>query len=107
MEHFAIGIAPLQTVMGKLRVRKVELWPRFHKSVIRDLGERKADVVELHQPLSRSMRMIQTAIVECLEATLAELKRAVSSLDVGDEYSLENAIFRGYSTHAGRVRRRR
>lgn len=27
-EHFATGISPLQTVMGQLQVRKVELWPR-------------------------------------------------------------------------------
>ncbi|CAO1633576.1 unnamed protein product [Parajaminaea phylloscopi] len=94
-EAFAIGISPLQTVLGKLRVRKVELWPRFHKSVIRDLGERKADVVELHQPLSRSMRIIQTAVVECLDATLGELKRSVSSIEVG-EYTLENAIFQAF-----------
>lgn len=94
-EHFAIGISPLQTVLGKLRIRKVELWPRFHKSIIRDLGERKADVVELHQPLSKSMRIIQTAIVECLDATLSELKRSISSIEVG-EYTLENAIFQAF-----------
>ncbi|PWN26961.1 hypothetical protein BDZ90DRAFT_260642 [Jaminaea rosea] len=96
--HFSLGLAPLQTVLTKLRIRRVDLYPRFHKSVIRDLGQRKADVVELHQPLSRSMRMIQTAIVECLEATLTELKKAVATLDVGggdDDggYSVENALF--------------
>ncbi|CAO1631937.1 unnamed protein product [Jaminaea pallidilutea] len=92
---FAIGLSPLQTVLGKLKIRKTELWPRFHKSIIRDLGERKADVVELHQPMSRSMRLIQTAIVECLEATLAELRRTAPGVDV-EEYSLENSIHRAF-----------
>lgn len=94
-DSFAMGLNPLQTVMGQLRIRKVELWPRFHKSIIRDLGERKADVVELHQPLSRSMRNIQNALVECLDATLNELRRSASGVEV-DDYSLENAIFKAF-----------
>lgn len=74
-EHFTMGISPLQTVLSQLRIRKVELWPRFHQQTSKDLGQRKADVIELHQPLSRSMRNIQTAIIECLDASLSELKR--------------------------------
>ncbi|PWN19517.1 hypothetical protein BCV69DRAFT_284143 [Microstroma glucosiphilum] len=94
-DSFAMGLSPLQTVMGQLQIRKVELWPRFHRSIIRDLGERKADVVELHQPLSRSMKRIQDSIVECLDATLNEVKRSVSGVEV-EEYTLENAIFRAF-----------
>ncbi|PWN52772.1 hypothetical protein IE53DRAFT_311477 [Violaceomyces palustris] len=94
-EYFAIGLGPLQTVMSQLQVRKVELWPRFHKQANKDLGQRKADVIELHQPLSRSMRNIQTAIVECLDATLSELKRSNPSVEM-EEFSMENAIFRAF-----------
>lgn len=75
-EHFSYGISPLQTVLTQLQIRKVDLWPRFHKSVARDLGQRKADVIELYQPLSSSMRKIQNSIVECLDATLNELKKS-------------------------------
>lgn len=94
-ESFATGLSPLQTVMGELRIRKVELWPRFHKSIIRDLGQRKADVVELHQPLTRSMTNMQNAIVECLDATLNELKRTVHGVDI-DNYNIDNAIFKTF-----------
>lgn len=94
-ESFATGLSPLQTVMGELRIRKVELWPRFHKSIIRDLGQRKADVVELHQPLTRSMQNIQNAIVECLDTTLNELKRIAGGVDI-DNYNLDNAIFNAF-----------
>ncbi|KAN0059816.1 DNA repair protein RAD16 [Thecaphora frezii] len=94
-EHFTIGVSPLQTVMSQLRIRKVELWPRFHKQTNKDLGQRKADVIELHQPLSRSMRDIQTAIVECLDATLSELKRGNGNVET-DDFSIENAIFRAF-----------
>ncbi|CAO1633670.1 unnamed protein product [Sympodiomycopsis kandeliae] len=94
-ESFATGLSPLQTVMGQLRIRKVELWPRFHKSILRDLGQRKADVVELHQPLTRSMQIIQNAAVECLDATLNEIKRAVGGIDV-EHYNIDNAIFKAF-----------
>lgn len=33
-------------------------------------------MIELYQPLSKSMRNIQNAIVECLDATLNELKKS-------------------------------
>nr|WJN24993.1 single-stranded DNA endonuclease [Sporisorium sorghi] len=94
-EHFTMGISPLQTVLSQLRIRKVELWPRFHQQTSKDLGQRKADVIELHQPLSRSMRNIQTAIIECLDASLSELKRGNANVET-DDFSIEHAIFRAF-----------
>ncbi|SPO26665.1 related to RAD1 - component of the nucleotide excision repairosome [Ustilago trichophora] len=94
-EHFTMGISPLQTVLSQLRIRKVELWPRFHQQTTKDLGQRKADVIELHQPLSRSMRNIQTAIIECLDASLSELKRGNANIET-DDFSIEHAIFRAF-----------
>ncbi|CBQ73585.1 related to RAD1-component of the nucleotide excision repairosome [Sporisorium reilianum SRZ2] len=94
-EHFTMGISPLQTVLSQLRIRKVELWPRFHQQTSKDLGQRKSDVIELHQPLSRSMRNIQTAIIECLDASLSELKRGNANVET-DDFSIEHAIFRAF-----------
>nr|WJN24991.1 single-stranded DNA endonuclease [Pseudozyma thailandica] len=94
-EHFTMGISPLQTVLSQLRIRKVELWPRFHQQTSKDLGQRKADVIELHQPLNRSMRNIQTAIIECLDASLSELKRGNANVET-DDFSIEHAIFRAF-----------
>ncbi|KDN53411.1 hypothetical protein K437DRAFT_265777 [Tilletiaria anomala UBC 951] len=91
-EHFAHGFTPLQTVMGQLQIRQVDIWPRFHKIVQKSLGAQRADVVELHQELSRSMLNIQTSIIECLEATICELKRTSVGVDTV-EYTVENAIF--------------
>ncbi len=96
-EHFAFGFTPLQTVMGQLHLRRVELWPRFHKVIQKSLGSQKADVVELQQELSRSMLAIQTALHECLEATVSELKRSSAAVDT-DEYTVENAIFPVFDT---------
>ncbi|KAK0543291.1 DNA repair protein RAD16 [Tilletia horrida] len=94
-EHFALGLSPLQTVLRQLQIRKVDLWPRFHQSIVRDLGQRRPDVIELHQPLNRAMLEIQTAIMECLEATLGELKRSSATIDI-EEFTVDNAIFRSF-----------
>ena len=71
-------MAPLQTVLTQLHIRNVFLYPRFHELVSRDLETKGADVLNLHQPLSENMDIIQTAIIECMDATLSELKRSNS-----------------------------
>ena len=53
---------------------------RFRNEVAEDLVKRKADVVELHQPLSDSMKEVQNAVIECMEATLNEIKRSNHSV---------------------------
>lgn len=91
-DHFGVGLSPLQTVLTQLKVRRVELWPRFHRDIIRDLGKKNSDVIELHQDLSRSMREIQSGIYVCLDAVLNELKKNTGSVDI-DDATMENAIF--------------
>lgn len=91
-DHFGVGLSPLQTVLTQLKVRRVELWPRFHRDIIGDLGKKKSDVIELHQDLSRSMREIQSGIYVCLDAVLNELKKNTGSVDI-DDATMENAIF--------------
>jgi DNA excision repair protein ERCC-4 len=94
-EAFTIGFAPLQTVLQQLKIREVMLWPRFHEFVEMDLRKRKADVIELYQPMTDNMRDIQAAVIECMEATLSEIKRSNTSLDVED-LTVENALFRSF-----------
>ena len=88
-------MAPLQTVLTQLHIRHVFLYPRFHESVNADLAKKKSDVLTLHQPLSDSMDKIQTAIIECMDATLAELKRSNANIEVED-LTVENALFRSF-----------
>lgn len=75
-EQFTFGLSPLQTVLQQLKLREVIIYPRFHAEVDRDLKKRKADVIEMYQPLSNKMAEIQAAIIECMEATLSEIKRS-------------------------------
>lgn len=83
----------------------------FHEEVKNSLERKRADVVELYQPMTESMRDIHAAIVDCMVATLSELKRAntqvginlmndstcswLSQLDL-DDLNVENAYFRSF-----------
>jgi DNA excision repair protein ERCC-4 len=50
--------------------------PSFHEAVDTDLKKRKADVIEFYQPLTPAMMEIQNGILDCMEATLSEIKRS-------------------------------
>lgn len=78
-ESFTYGVAPLQTVLTQLHIRHVFLYPRFHERVAADVDRKKSvdqNVIQIHQPLSERMSTIQTSIIECMDATLSELKRS-------------------------------
>ncbi|KAI9226707.1 MAG: hypothetical protein DHS80DRAFT_18332 [Piptocephalis tieghemiana] len=84
----------LEKSMKALSLRKVQLWPRFHLTIKEDLeGEDRvvSEVIELRQPMTRSMRGIQAGLVDCLESTLAELRRASSRVEV-EEMTLDMAL---------------
>jgi DNA excision repair protein ERCC-4 len=93
----------------------------FHDAVHESLGQRKADVIELYQPMTGAMTEIQAAVVECMEATLGELRRSntqVSGNERGppqgeekglmsggrswpkqlelDEFTIDNALFKNF-----------
>ena len=74
-ELFASGVSPLQTVLRSLGLRKTWIWPRFHETIQQDLEKRKADVVELYPSLTRSMLSLQHSILQCMEATIQEIKK--------------------------------
>ncbi|KAG8933581.1 hypothetical protein FRC02_011596 [Tulasnella sp. 418] len=94
-EQFTQGMFPLKTVMKELQLRKTHIIPRFHQEVQQSLGRRKADVVELHVPLTPKMKDIHTAIYQCMSGTLNELKRSNSTLDL-DDFTVQNAYFRSF-----------
>src|SRR6478609_8077451 len=94
-EAFVTGFAPLQNTMKSLFLRKVHLWPRFQITVTEDLAKTNDNVIELRQPMSESMDIIQQSLVQCMEETLAELKRANTQIDIG-EFTIENSFFKSF-----------
>jgi DNA excision repair protein ERCC-4 len=95
-EPFTTGFSPLSNMMRNLFLRTPLLYPRFQVDVSKSLeGRRKAEVIELEVPLSDSMSAIQAAIMECVEASIKELRKANSGLDMED-WNLDNALNRNF-----------
>lgn len=64
---------------------------RFHEEIKQSLERRKADVVELSQNLTESMADIHHAIIQCMNSTLADLKR--SNTTVRDSHSMIVSLY--------------
>ena len=95
-DPFATGFSPLATMMRNLFLRKASLWPRFHVHVAQALeGKKKAEVIELEVPMSEAMRDIQTAIMECVEVSIHELKKGNTGLEM-DDWNLDSALLKNF-----------
>lgn len=95
-DPFTIGFSPLATMMRNLFLRKASLWPRFHVTVAGSLeGKKKAEVIELEVPMTDSMKEIQTAIMECVEVSIHELKKGNTGLDMED-WNLDSALLKNF-----------
>ncbi|KAJ5241937.1 DNA repair protein [Penicillium citrinum] len=95
-EPFTTGFAPLANMLRNLFLRKASLWPRFHVSVAEALeGNRKAEVIELEVPMSSKMREIQNAVLECVDVSVAELRKSNTGLDM-EEWTLDSALHRNF-----------
>ncbi len=91
-------------------VRPFDIDCSFHEAVKESLERRRADVIELYQPMTESMKEIHGALVQCMSTTMAELKRSNAmvggflvlpsvlscfQLDL-DDLIVENAYFRSF-----------
>ncbi|CAD6592341.1 MAG: hypothetical protein ASARMPREDX12_006286 [Alectoria sarmentosa] len=95
-EPFTTGFAPLASMMRNLFLRIPSLWPRFHITVAKSLeGRKKAEVIELEVPMTDGMRDIQNAILECVEVSISELRRADTGLEL-DDWTLDSALHKSF-----------
>lgn len=95
-EPFTTGFAPLAGMMRNLFLRKPSLWPRFHVTVAKSLeGRKKAEVIELEVPMTDGMRDIQNAVLECVEVSIGELRKAGTGLEL-DDWTLDSALHRSF-----------
>ncbi|KAL1993745.1 hypothetical protein VTN49DRAFT_2414 [Thermomyces lanuginosus] len=95
-EPLTVGFSPLANTLQNLFLRKPSLWPRFHVTVAESLeGRRKAEVIELEVPMTDKMREIQNAVLECVETTVSELKKANTGLDMED-WTVDSALHRNF-----------
>lgn len=97
-EPFTNGFAPLATMMRNLFLRRPSLYPRFHATVAQSLeGRKKAEVIEYAVDMTDAMRDIQNAVLECVEVSIGELKKANSGLEMED-WNLDSALHRSFDT---------
>lgn len=88
-ESFTQGFNKLGKSLKYLHLRRLFLWPRFHFSVKKDLSvsTKQVPLTEVRIHLSESMKQIEAAIIECIDACLKELRKShVGYLD--DYYSV-------------------
>ena len=86
--------APLAAMMRNLFLRKPSLWPRFHASIAQSVEQdhtKKAEVIELEVPVSTDMLAIQNAVLECIEVSISELKKANAGLEM-DDWNPDSAL---------------
>ncbi|KAK1758558.1 hypothetical protein QBC47DRAFT_358396 [Echria macrotheca] len=97
-DPFATGFSPLATMMRNMFLRKASLWPRFHMHVAQSLeGKKKAEVIELEVPMTDAMKQIQTAIMECVEVSIHELKKGNAGLEM-DDWNLDSALLKNFDS---------
>lgn len=95
-DPFTIGFSPLASMLRNLFLKKASLWPRFHVTVAQSLeGKKKAEVIELEVPMADSMKDIQTAIMECVEVSIHELKKGNPGLEM-DDWNLDSALVKNF-----------
>ncbi|KAF9110385.1 hypothetical protein BGX27_006437 [Mortierella sp. AM989] len=96
-EVFSTGFATLEKTLKLLYLRKVNLWPRFHITVTESLESHATDVIEIRQPMTKSMKTIQSAIIDCMDACLQELRRSSSAIEIEiDDFTVEKALFKSF-----------
>ncbi|KAH8171897.1 ERCC4 domain-containing protein [Sarocladium implicatum] len=95
-DPFTTGFSPLASMLRNLFLKKASLWPRFHVTVAQSLeGKKKAEVIELEVPMTDSMKDIQTAIMECVEVSIHELKKGNPGLEM-DDWNLDSALVKNF-----------
>jgi DNA excision repair protein ERCC-4 len=95
-EAFLNGFSPLSTILKNLQLRVPSFWPRFHLSVADSLDHRKAEVIELSVSMTDSMHSIQTAILQCMEVTLSEIKKGNSRELDTEQWDVETALQKSF-----------
>ncbi|TGZ82340.1 DNA repair protein [Ascodesmis nigricans] len=91
-EPFTTGFSPLPTMLKNLTLQSPSIWPRFHISVQDSLHEKKADVVEFSVAMTDSMVAIQSAIIECIETSVSEIRRMNGKELELEDWSVQTAL---------------
>jgi len=76
------SFAKIEKVLKSLQVPRLFLYPRFHASVAEELERNPPTVIELHQPLSESMKSIQNYLAASIRSCLRDLRQKSTLVDL-------------------------
>lgn len=93
------GFNGAEQILKTLWVKRLHLWPRFHKNIVKFLADFPVDVVEVSVKMSASMAKIQGAISELLSATVKELQKACLKFNLEIEDKVNDDIMLSVQFH--------
>ena len=76
------SFAKIEKVLKSLQVPRLFLYPRFHASVAEELERNPPTVIELHQPLSETMKTIQNYLAASIRSCLRDLRQKSTLADL-------------------------
>lgn len=76
------SFAKVDKVLKSLQVQRLFLYPRFHASVAEELERYPPTVIELHQPLSNTMKEIQNYLAASIRSCLRDLRQKCQLVDL-------------------------
>lgn len=84
------SFAKVDKILKSLHVQRLFLYPRFHASVAEELERRPPTVIELHQPLSNTMKEIQNYLAASIRSCLRDLRQKCQLVDLSFLFDAEN-----------------
>ena len=92
-ESLTDGFSSVEKFMADLKVKKLQVWPRFNQHVVEDLSSRTI-CHEYTQAQTHLMLSIQRGIAECLDNCIKEIKET-SRVDT-DDITIEKILFSNF-----------
>lgn len=92
---FTVGFGHVERIMRAIFVKELFIWPRFHVLVQQSFKKYEPTVIELHVPISQTMKNIQACILDLMNITVNEIKRINKSIET-QEITVENCVAKNF-----------
>ncbi|XP_052863284.1 DNA repair endonuclease XPF [Anopheles cruzii] len=91
VEAFTYGYGHVEKVMRNLFVKELLIWPRFHMTIQRSLKPHEPAVVEIQIPMTQSMIVLQTNLLDLMNYLVKSVKSLNRHVEL-QEVTVENCV---------------
>ncbi|XP_050068423.1 DNA repair endonuclease XPF [Anopheles maculipalpis] len=91
VEAFTYGYGHVEKVMRNLFVKELFIWPRFHMTIQRSLKPYEPAVVEIQIPMTQSMILLQTNLLDLMNYLVKSIKNLNRFVEL-QEVTVENCV---------------